>query len=148
MHLSAILTNCIFCNKKIVRLITFSNYNQAAYVPSEYIFRELQVLPLYNLVQNRINFMIYKLLNGFLPIIMSEICLVNNELHDHFTRQSHFLHTRKGNNHVYTPSFKHIGPRIWNSLQKKVNVLVPIVKLKITSTVFFQDHFLEFNYSK
>ena len=32
--------------KRIVRLITFSNYNQAAYVPSEYIFRELQVLPL------------------------------------------------------------------------------------------------------
>ena len=66
--------------KIIVRLITFSNYNQAAYVPSEYIFRELQVLPLYNLVQYRISFMMYKLLNGFLPNIMSEICLVNNEL--------------------------------------------------------------------
>ena len=64
-------------------------------MPSEYIFRELQVLPLYNLVQNRISFMMYKLLNGFLPNIMSEICLVNNELHDHFTRQSHFLHPRK-----------------------------------------------------
>ena len=92
--------------------------------------------------------MMYKLLNGFLPNIMSEICLVNNELHDHFTRQSHFLHPRKGNNHVYTQSFNHIGPRIWNSLQKKVNVLVPIVKFKITSKVFFHDHFLEFNYSK
>ena len=74
--------------KIIVRLITFSNYNQAAYVPSEYIFRELQVLPLYNLVQNRISFMMYKLLNGFLPNIMTEICLVNNELHDHFTTVS------------------------------------------------------------
>ena len=105
-------------------------------MPSEYIFRELQVLPLYNLVQNRISFMVYKLLNGFHPNIMSEICLVNNELHDHFTRQSHFLHTRKGNNHVYTQSFNHIGPRIWNLLQRKVYVLVPIVKLKITSTVF------------
>ena len=50
--------------KIILRLITFSNYNQAAYVPSEYIFRELQVLPLYNLVQNRISFMMYKLLFG------------------------------------------------------------------------------------
>ena len=78
----------------------------------------------------------YKLLNGFHPNIMSEICLVNNELHDHFTRQSHFLHPRKGNNHVYTQSFNHIGPRIWNSLQKKVNVLVPIVKFKMTSKVF------------
>ena len=103
---------------KIVRLITFSNYNQAAHVPSECIFRELQVLPLYNLLQNRISFMMYKLLNGFLPYIMTEICMVNNELHDHFTRQSHFLHTIKGSNHVSTQSFNHIGPRIWNSLKK------------------------------
>ena len=117
-------------------------------MPSEYIFRELQVLPLYNLVQYRISFMMYKLLNGFLPNIMSEICLVNNELHNHFMRQSHFLHARKGNNHVYTQSLSHIGPRIWNSLQKKVNVLVPLVKFKIPSTVFFQDHILEFNYLK
>ena len=63
-------------------------------------------------------------------LIISEICMVNNELHDHFTRQSHFLHmgTRKGSNHVSTQSFNNIGPRIWNSLQKKVNVLVPIAK--------------------
>ena len=128
MHLSAILTNCIFCKKRIVRLITFSNYNQAAHVPAEYIFRELQILPLYNIVQNRISFMMYKILNGFPPNIMSEICMVNNELHDHFTRQSHFLHTRNGSNHVSTQSIYNIGTRIWNSLQKKVNVLVPIAK--------------------
>ena len=36
--------------KIIVMLITFPNYNQGAQVPSEYIFRELQVLPLYNLM--------------------------------------------------------------------------------------------------
>ena len=77
----------------------------------------------------------------FLPNIMSEICMVNNELHDHFTRQSHFLHTIKGSNHVSTQSFNHIGPRIWNSLQKKVNILVPIAKLKITSSVFPEEYY-------
>ena len=56
--------------------------------------------------------------------------MVNNELHDHFTRQSNFLHTRKGSNHVSAQSFNSIDPRIWNSLQKKVSVLVPIVKFK------------------
>ena len=112
----------------MVWLITFSNYNKAAHVLSEYIFRELQVLPFYNLVQNRISFMMYKLLNGFPPNVMSEICMVNNELYHHFTRQSHFLYTRKGSNHVSTQSFNNIGPRIWNSLQTKVNVLVPIAK--------------------
>ena len=75
----------ILREKIMIRLITFSNYNQAAHVPSEYIFRELQILPLYNLVQNRSSFIKYMLLNGFLSNIMSEICMVNNELHDHFT---------------------------------------------------------------
>ena len=123
--------------EKIVRLITVSNYSQAAHVPSKYIFRELQVLPLYNTVQTRISFMMYKLLNGFLHNKMSEICLANNELPDYFIIQFHFLYTRKGRNHVSTRRFNHIGPPIWNSLQKKVNVLVPIAKLKIMSKVFF-----------
>ena len=76
--------------------MTFSNYNHGAHVSSEYIFRELKVLPLYNLVQNRIGFMMYKLVNGLLQDKMSDLCMVDNEMHDHFTRQSHFLHTRKG----------------------------------------------------
>ena len=91
MHLSVILTNCIFCKKGIIRLITFSKYNQGVHVPSHFIFRELQVLPLYNLIHNRIGFMMYKSLNGLLPDIMSELCMVNNEVHDHFRRQSIFF---------------------------------------------------------
>ena len=76
--------------KNIVRLITFSIYNGGVHVPSQFIFRELQVLPLYNLIQNIIGFMMYKLLNGLIPDIMSELCMVNNEVHDHYTRQCHF----------------------------------------------------------
>ena len=72
--------------KRIIRLITFSTYNQGVHVPSQFIFRELQVLPPYNLIQNRIGFMMYKSLNGLLPDVMSELCMVNNEVHDHFTR--------------------------------------------------------------
>ena len=45
---------------KRVRLITLKNYNQGVHVPSEYNnVRELQSLQLYNIVQNRIRFMIY-----------------------------------------------------------------------------------------
>ena len=38
--------------------------------------------------------MMYKLVNGLLADIISEVCMVNNEVPDHFTRQSYFLHTR------------------------------------------------------
>ena len=64
--------------------------------------------------------MMYKSLNGLLPDIMSELCMINNEVHDHY------LHTRKGNNHAYIQSFNNTGPRIWNCLQNKTHVLVPI----------------------
>ena len=70
--------------------------------------------------------MMYKLRNNFLPYIMSEFCMVNNEVHDHFTRQSHSLHARKGSNSVSIQSFNKWSA-IWNFLQKKVNVLVPLL---------------------
>ena len=50
---------------------------------------------LYNLVQNRISLMMYMLVNGLLPDIMSDLCIVNNEVHNHFTRQSHFYLLRR-----------------------------------------------------
>ena len=52
----------------------------------------------------------YKLVNGLLPDIMSDLCIVNNEVHNHFTRQSHFLPTRKGRNHVSIQCFNNTGP--------------------------------------
>ena len=60
--------------------MTISNYNHSVHVCSEYIFGELKVLPLYNLVQNRIGFMMYKLVNGLLPDIMSDLCIVMNTM--------------------------------------------------------------------
>ena len=128
--------------KRIVRLMNFSNYNYSVHVSSEYIFRELKVLPLYNIVQNRIGFMMYKLVNGLLSDIMSDLCIVKNEVHNHFTRKYHFLHTRKGRNHVSIQCFNNTGPRIWNSLQKKVNILVPIAKFKTTSKLFSRSIYL------
>ena len=110
--------------------MTFSNYNHGVHVSSKYIYRELKVLPLYNLVQNRIGFMMYKLVTGLLPDIMSDLCIVNNEVHNHFTRQSHVLLTSKRSNPISTQCFIITGPRIWNSIQKKVNIIVPIAKFK------------------
>ena len=91
--------------------------------------------------------MMYKLVNGLLPEIMIDLCMINNEVHDHFTRQSHFIHTRKGINHVSIQYFNNTGPQISNSLQNKFNIIFPIAKLKITSKFFSHEHILEFNYS-
>ena len=67
-------------------IIVFSSYNQDVHVPAEYIFRELQVLPFYNRVHKKNGFMVYNMVNGLLPDIMSQLCMVKNEVRDHFTR--------------------------------------------------------------
>ena len=98
-----------------------------------------KVLPLYNLVQNRIGFMMYKLVNGLLPDIMSDLCIVNNDVHNHFTRQSHFLHTRKGRNHVSIQCFNNTGPRTTSELFSRnmyLNLTTPANSLHPSHILF------------
>ena len=52
---------------------------------------DLNILPLYNHIQNRISFMMYKLVNGFLPEVMKELYTTNDQKHDHFTRHYIFF---------------------------------------------------------
>ena len=131
----------------MVSFITFSNHNQGVHVASEYIFGELQIVPLYNNVQSKIDFMMCMLTNGLL-LDMSELCITNNEIHHHFTRQSHYLYIKMAINHVSMRSFNNTGPRAWNSQKKMVNVLIFLEKFKISYKVYFQEHLLAFNYSK
>ena len=46
-------------------------------MPSQYIFREHMVLPLYNLVLNKIRLLMYNIVKGLLPEIMSESCIIS-----------------------------------------------------------------------
>ena len=49
--------------KKILRKLTFSWYD----ISSQILFTDLNILPIYNLIQNRIRFIMFKLVNGLLP---------------------------------------------------------------------------------
>ena len=130
--------------KKIVRIITFANYD----APSDVIFKHLNVLPLYNLVQNRIGLLMYKQVNGMLPEVMSELYTANNEIHEHFTRNCNMLHTNKCKTNTFVRSFSNVSPRIWNAIQRKINVNVSIVVFKTTLKLFLQENILEINYPK
>ena len=74
--------------------------------------------------------MVYKLVNGLLPEVMNELYTINDQIHDHFTRQYDFPHINKGHSNVYTRSFGNISQRIWNALQTKIAVNVSLVKFK------------------
>ena len=108
LHLSSIvyhLSSIIYHLSSIIYHLSSIIYHLSSiiyHLSSQFIFREPQVLPLYNFIHNRIGSKMHKLLNDLLPDIMSELCMVKIRcMIDHLTRQSHFLHTRKGIDHVY-----------------------------------------------
>ena len=50
------------------------------YVSSQILFMDLNILPLYNLTQHRLSFMMYKLVNGLLPEVMNELYTTNDQI--------------------------------------------------------------------
>ena len=69
------LNPLVILQKKIPRIITFSWYD----VSSQILFMDLNILPLYNLIQNRISFMMYKPVNGLFPEVMNELYTTNDQ---------------------------------------------------------------------
>ena len=104
--------------------------------PSRNISIELNILPLYHLIQNRIGFMMYKHINSILPEVINKLYVTNNQIHNHFTRQHYLFHTSKGRTNVYAKSFSNISPHIWNALQTKINVKVSISKFQNITKIF------------
>ena len=73
----------------------------------------------------------YKLVNGLLPDVMNELYTTNDQIHNHFTRQSKLFHINKGHSNVYARSFGNISPRIWNALEKKMMLMCQEINSKI-----------------
>ena len=77
------------------------------------------------------------------PPIMNDLYTVNSDIHEHNTRQKHLLHTNKGSTNQFNRSFSNISARVWNVLQKTmdVNVSASIFKHISKHTCFSLDVF-------
>ena len=64
--------------KKVIRMIAFANYN----TPSIDILKNLNILPLYKLVVDRIGIMMYKYANDLLPPALHYLYTSNNDVHN------------------------------------------------------------------
>ena len=130
--------------KRILRILTISNYD----VPSELLFRYTNILPLCKLVHYRIGIMMYKYANGLLPSMINSIYTVNRDIHEHNTRQKHLLHTNKGSTNQFNKSFSNISARVWNALQKAIDVNISAFKFKHISKTYLLEYSLDVFYSK
>ena len=130
--------------KKVIRLISFTNYD----ISSATTFKKLEILPLNKLVYNRIGIMMYKYFNNLLPPAINDLYVSNNDVHKYSTRQKHLLYINRSNINVYEKSFGNTSVRVWNALQSKIDVNVPISKFKKSSKNYLQDNSLVLKYTK
>ena len=122
--------------KKIIRIITFSYYT-ASTGP---LFDSLNILRLEKLVIHRISLMMYKFSCNMLPSPVMNLFIRNNELHNHFTRQSSFLHTPIGDAESIYRTFRFHAIRIWNHIEVNIPVDVSYVCFKKISKTYIQKN--------
>ena len=90
----------------------------------------------------------YKYFNNLLPPAINDLYVSNNDVHKYSTRQKHLLYINRSNINVYEKSFGNTSVRVWNALQSKIFVNVPISKFKKSSKNYLQDNSLVLKYTK
>ena len=140
-----ILSDYYLAQKKVARMILFSNYNTHGIT----IFKQLNILPLNKFVVIRIGIMMYRYDNHLLPLAINDLFTTNAcDVHNYTTRQKHLLHVNKSNINIYSKSFRNTSARIWNAMQAEIEVHVLISKFRIYSKIYLQEHTLHLNYTK
>ena len=73
----------------------------------------------------------YKYSNNLLPLTINDLYVSINDVHKYSRSQKHLLYINKSNINVYVKSVGITSVRVWNAVQSKINVNVPISKLKV-----------------
>ena len=74
-----------------------------------------------------------------LPTPLTELFIVNNTRHDHFTRQHNDLHIDIGLKEIVYRLFSFHGTHIWNHISKKISIDVSYVSFKNLLTMYIQQ---------
>ena len=65
--------------------------------------------------------MMFKFSKHMLPAPVMSLFRINSEYHDHYTRQSNYIHTPIGGNEAVYKTFKFHATRIWNHISVKLS---------------------------
>ena len=107
---------------KIIRIITYSHFLAS----SEKLYNKTGILPLVTLVNYRIGLLMFKIEKHTVPIPISRLFKLNNDVLNYNTRQAHHIHSFKGNNEFIYRTFKSVY--IWNSILHNINISFPTFK--------------------
>ena len=111
------LKTLITRQNKAVRIINSSSYRNHA----EPIFKTLSLLKITDLYQYSITKLMFKVMGGVVPTILSDMFPANYEIHNYLTRQQHMLHVPICRTTLMARTFQHKGVQSWNYFHDKVD---------------------------
>ena len=130
----------IKCQKKIIRIMTFSQYD----AHSKPLFMKLHILDLQKLIIHRIALMMYKHSVQLLPVPVSNLFTKNSSIHRYNTRSCNMLHTKIGSSEVTYTSFSYHGVYIWNIMERNIPPSISYNGFKYLSKKLIQENDLHY----
>ena len=130
----------IKCQKKIIRIMTFSQYD----AHSKPLFMKLHILDLQKLIIHRIALMMYKHSVQLLPVPVSNLFIKNSSIHKYNTRSCNMLHTKIGSSEVTYANFSYHGVHIWNIMERNIPSSISYNGFKYLSKKFIQENDLHY----
>ena len=94
------------------------------------LFKDLKFLTLKQLYVYSVQMFMYKYHHSLLPIIFDDFFIYNCNIHDHYTRQMHYLHVPKRTSNHRAKQIKVMGVQINNLFEGHVNHIcsLPVYK--------------------
>ena len=115
------LVKLIVLQKKIIRIIS----GVPPRTHTDALFKELKVMKMKDLYSYNVDLFMYKFDLCWLPDIFP-MFIRNKEIHAHNTRQTEYLHIPLCRLNSSKMSVKYLGPKIWNTLVKYIDVYCSI----------------------
>ena len=112
--------------KRAIRMISSAD----RLVHTEPLFKKLSLMNLDNIYVLNVMLFMFKSQHGLLPSLFNEMFVVNNQIHDHFTRQASLYHLPAWRLEIRRRSMCIQGPVIWNKLCNNLDIDCTIITFK------------------
>jgi len=113
--------------KRAIRIINNSEYN----AHTDPIFRKFNILKFEDIIKCETLKMMYKAVNHSLPLAINERFILNKEIHNYDTRQTHDIHIAKTTKRVTYNSIIYQGPDMWSELPRELKNITTFNSFKI-----------------
>ncbi len=91
-------------------------FSKDYYTPTKLLHKELNILLINDIYKLYILKFVYKHQNNNLPNIFNHYFILNNNIHNHRTRQSNAIHIKQTSNKKGKDTIKYQGAVLWNSI--------------------------------